>query len=167
MLCREPKGLQEPMLISIPAPRASDLVFPFAVVEGKAYSTSKQIFEAENQAAVSAACGLKIQLSLDELAQSAATTSSGLEPTPSKDRCPLFFSVCTQGPNHELWVHWTQVEDGLRKFNQALLEICHAVLLKTVADFIVAVDNVLCWGTGPFLDSVVDRLRKVARKAGA
>ena len=160
MVSRESDGLQEPMLISIPAPRASDLVFPFAVVEGKAYSTGKQVFEAENQAAVSGACGLKIQLCLDELAKSTTTNIS-------KDRPPLFFSICTQGPYYELWVHWTKVEDGVRKFNQALLEICHGVLLKTVDDFIVAVDNVLRWGTGPFLDSVVDRLGKVARKAGA
>jgi hypothetical protein len=39
------------MLILIPAPRALDLLFPFAIVEGKSYSTGKQIFEAENQAA--------------------------------------------------------------------------------------------------------------------
>lgn len=63
----EPDGPEEPMLISVPASRASDLAFPFAVIEGKAYSTGKQVFEAENRAAVSGACALKIQLRLDEL----------------------------------------------------------------------------------------------------
>lgn len=162
MVYREPDGLQEPMLISVPAPRASDLAFPFAVVEGKAYSTGRQVFEAENQAAVSGACGLKIQLCLDELAK-AAPTSSNVESL--NDQPPLFFSVCTQGPYYELWGHWTQVEDGVRKFNQTLLEVCNGVLPKTVDNLVIALDNVLRWGTGPFLDSVVERLGKVARKA--
>lgn len=164
MMRRKPGGPEEPMLISVPAQRASDLVFPFAVVEGKAYSTGKQVFEAENQAAVSGACGLKIQLCLDELAKDATTSSDILS---SKNQPPLFFSICTQGPFHELWVHYTNVEHGVRKFNMALLKICHGVLLNGVVDFIIAVDNMLRWGTGQFVESVVERLGKVARRAGA
>lgn len=161
MVRREPGGFEEPMLISVPAPRASDLVFPFAVVEGKAYSTGKQVFEAENQAAVSGACALKIQLCLDELAKN-ALASSDAPPMPTKDEPPLFFSICTQGPIHELWVHYTNVEHGIRHFNMTLLEICHGTLLKGVLDFIIAVDNVCRWGTGKFVESVVERLGKVA-----
>jgi hypothetical protein len=163
---RERGGPAEPLLIAVPTQRASDLVFPFAVVEGKAYSTGKQVFEAENQAAVSGASGLKIQLCLNELVKS-ATTGSDVPPTPSNTLPPLFFSVCTEGPYHELYAHYTLIEDGVRTFNQTLLEICNGVLLKSVVDFIVAVDNVLRWGTGQFLESVVERLGKVARKAGA
>ena len=173
MVLREPGGPKEPALISVPAPRASDLVFPFAVVEGKAYSTGKQVFEAENQAAVSGACGLKIQLCLDELVKRATPTSSNDEfPTssdnqsaPSENQPALFFSICTEGPIHELWVHWTNVEDGVRKFNMKLLKLCHGVLLEGVEDFVIAVDNMLRWGTGQFVKSVVERLGKVARKA--
>ncbi|KAI9684815.1 MAG: hypothetical protein M1829_000190 [Trizodia sp. TS-e1964] len=40
-------GSSEPMLISIPVPRARDLTFPFAVVEGKAHSTGKHILAKE------------------------------------------------------------------------------------------------------------------------
>ncbi|KAL5431507.1 hypothetical protein PMIN06_012298 [Paraphaeosphaeria minitans] len=36
MVQHEPGGPLEPMLIPVPAPRALDLAFPFAVVEGKA-----------------------------------------------------------------------------------------------------------------------------------
>ena len=60
IVAREPRNLLEPALISVPAPRALDLVFPFAVVGDKAYSTGRRVFEAENQTAVSGACGLKI-----------------------------------------------------------------------------------------------------------
>ncbi|KAF2808311.1 uncharacterized protein BDZ99DRAFT_464186 [Mytilinidion resinicola] len=167
MVHRESGGPQEPVLISVPAPRASDLAFPFAVVEGKAYSTGKQVFEAENQAAVAGACGLKMQLCLDELVERAAPTpTSDVLPAP-KNQPALFFSICTQGPIHELWVHWTNVEGGMRKFHMKLLKICHGVLLEGVEDFIVAVDNMLRWGTGQFLESVVERLGRVARNTRA
>ena len=159
-------GPEEPLLIAVPTQRASDLVFPFAVIEGKAYSTGKQVFEAENQAAVSGASGLKIQLCLNELVKR-ATTSSDVPLMHSNTTPPLFFSVCTEGPYHELYAHYTYIEDGVRKFNQTLLEICNGMLLKSVVDFIVVVDNILRWGTGQFLESVAERLEKLARKAGA
>jgi hypothetical protein len=157
-------GSPEPMLISIPAPRARDLAFPFAVVEGKACSTGKQIFEAENQAAVSAACRLKIQLDLDDLVEYARASSSAcsasLEIKPS-----LFFSICTQGPIHELWVHWTIVEDEVRMFQSKLVDSCNALLHQQGEDFLIKLNNVGLWGTGPFMESVVERLGIVAKLA--
>ncbi len=126
MVEQKPDGPLEPMLIPIPALRALDLAFPFAVVEGKACSTGKQIFEAENQAVVSGACALKIQLDLNDLVEHASSSSS--LPASSYNKPPLFFSVCTQGPIHELWAHWTIVERGVRKFNSKLLDSCNALL---------------------------------------
>jgi hypothetical protein len=164
MVSSERGGPAEPLLIAVPTQCASDLVFPFAVVEGKAYSTGKQIFEAQNQAAVSGACGLKIQLSLNELVK---RSTPDVAPSPSKDQPPLFFSICTEGPYHELWAHYTHIEDDVRKFNMKLLKICNGALLEGVEDFIATVDNVLRWGTQRFLESVVERLGKVAKKAGA
>jgi len=169
MIPSERGGPEEPLLIVVPTQRPSGLAFPFAVVEGKAYSTGKQIFEAENQAAVSAASGLKIQLCLNEVVKRATTTTttttgSDVPLTLSNTATPLFFSICTEGPYHELYAHYTHIEDGVCKFNQTLLEICHGMLLKSVVDFIVAVDNVLRWGTGQFLESVVERLGMVARR---
>ena len=158
----EQGGPGEPLLIIAPTKCVSGLVFPFAVVECKAYSSGKTIFEAQNQAAVSGASGLKIQLSLDKLIE---RSCSQIPPTPLKNTPPLFFSICTEGPYHELWAHYTCIEDGVRMFKMKLLKICNGVLLEGVEDFIVAVDNVLRWGTGPFLESVVDRLADVARKA--
>ncbi len=160
MVQHEPDGPLQPMLILVPALRALDLAFPFAVVEGKAYSTGKQIFEAENQAAVSAACALKIQLDLDNLVRSGTTSPDAPPAEP-----PLFFSVTTQGPIHELWYHWTIDENGVRRFESKLLDSCNALLLERGEDFIVRLNNVVNWGTGPFVESVVERLRKVAAKA--
>lgn len=156
----EPGGPLEPMLILVPAPRALDLTFPFAVVEGKAYSTGKQIFEAENQAGVSGACALKIQLDLDSLVNSGTTTPSNTQP-------PLFFTITTQGPIHELWYHWTVVEDDVRKFESRLLDSYNALVLERGEELVVRLNNVGVWGTGPFVKSVVERLGKVAVKAAA
>ncbi|MCJ1430460.1 hypothetical protein MMC29_008378 [Sticta canariensis] len=97
------------------------LIFPFAVVEGKGYSTGKQLSEAQNQVAVSRACRSKIQLALSELVKR-AKTSFYIRPT------PLFFSVCTEGRYHELWADYTQIEND-RKFNMALLKILILILI--------------------------------------
>ncbi|PVH98617.1 hypothetical protein DM02DRAFT_40083 [Periconia macrospinosa] len=164
MVQHEPDRPREPMLISVPAPRALDLAFPFAVVEGKAYSTGKQIFEAENQASVSGACGLKIQLDLDNLVNRGAT-GSDTSPTTSNTEPPLFFTICTQGPIHELWAHWTVVEDGVRMFESKLLDSCNALLLEQGEGFMVRLNNISLWGLGPFMKSVVERLGIVAKKA--
>ncbi|OQV09475.1 hypothetical protein CLAIMM_13593 isoform 1 [Cladophialophora immunda] len=166
MVQHEPEGPLEPMLLLVPAVRALDLAFPFAVVEGKAYSTGKQIFEAENQAAVSGAYALKIQLDLDSLVNSGAIRSGAL-PTSSNTHPPLFFSITTQGPIHELWLwyHWTVYDDGVRKFESKLLDSCNALVLERGEDFVVKLNNVGNWGTGPFVKSLVERLGKVAVKA--
>ncbi|KAM3081239.1 hypothetical protein ACMFMG_005193 [Clarireedia jacksonii] len=157
-------GLDEPMLIPIPAPRALDLAFPFAVVEGKAYSTGKQIFEAENQAAVSGACALKIQLDLNDLVKPERIRSGAS--SPFIDIKPaLFFSVCTEGPIHELWVHWTIMENGVRMFQSKLEYSCNALLLEQGKDLPLKLNDVGLWGTGSFMESVAERLGIVAKLA--
>lgn len=162
MVQHRPDGPLRPMLVPVPAPRALDLAFPFAVVEGKAYSTGKKIFEAENQASISGACGLKIQLDLNNLLDRGvnATTDATSNTEP-----PLFFTICTQGPIHELWAHWTVVEDDVRSFGSKLLDSCNALLLGQGEAFLVRPGNLGLWGVGPFMDSVVERLQIVAAKA--
>ena len=157
-------GPPEPVLIIVPTQCKSNLTFPTLVFEGKGYSTGKQVFEAQNQAAVSGASGVKIQIMLDGLVKR-ATRSSDIPLIPSRNQPPLVFSICSEGPQHELWAHYTIIEDGERQFNMALLNTCHGVMLKQVESFFVQVDNVLNWTVGPFLKSVVDGLGKVARKS--
>lgn len=157
----------EPMLISEPASRASDLTFPFAVVEGKACSTGRPIFEAQNQAAVTGACALKIQLDLEDVTRR-AERNARKPPTFSQRPPLLFFSVCTEGPIHELWAHFILEKENVpRTFASNILKICHTGLLDMVEKFIVALDNVCHWGTGPFLDYVVERLELVASSVHA
>ena len=89
------RNRSEPILCSEPTQRALHIRFPFLSVEGKAYATGNPVFHAQNQAAVSGACALKILHDLGDLACSANPGSH------SKDR-PIVFSICTEGPYHEL-----------------------------------------------------------------
>ena len=144
----EADGPLEPMLIVQPAVGATDIVFPFLVVEGKAYSTGKQIFEAENQAAVAMACAHKILISLDRVA--------------GQHQCQphVLFSVTTVGPIHELWAHWTTLQGDQRDFESQLWGSWNVLLEDRAEDFIVKLHNVCAWGTRPFMTSVVESLRR-------
>lgn len=157
MVQHESGGPLEPMLISVPAPRALDLAFPFAVVEGKAYSTDKQIFEAENQAAVSVACAHNILHRLDRMANRGAAAA--------KTQPRVLFSFTTQGPIHELWAHWTIVKAGVRIFESKLWDSWNGLVQERAEEFIIKLNSVCDWGTGPFMKSVVEGLGKVALQA--
>lgn len=134
-------------------------------MEGKAYATGGTLFEAQNQAAVSGACALKILHDLADLADRAdlADVTPGPHTTTHH---PLVFSICTQGPYHELWAHYTMMENDVRMFKMDMLETCHTSKRNDALRFLTAVDNVLGWGSGQFLDDIVMRLAKVAKRAG-
>lgn len=173
--------LQEPLLISVPSQIASDLMFPFGVCEGKGGMTGAQLAAAENQAGGSGACALYNQYRLDELVKrTTAESSRDQQPTdsdglpapsndtppklapPSEAQIPLFFSICTEGPVHMLWVHWIEVELGNRRYNMNPLKCVYGCLEDGLMEFFIMVDNILRWGTGHFLESLVVRLGKVA-----
>ena len=152
------RNRNEPLLCSEPTQRALHIRFPFLPVEGKAYATGSPVYDAQNQAAVSRACAPKILHDLDDLACSASPGSH------SEDQ-PLVFSICTEGPYHELWAHYTTIKDGFRMYNMVILKTCNAVLHRELLGFLVAVDNVLSWGAGEFLAKVTKRLGEVAKVA--
>jgi hypothetical protein len=156
-------GRNEPILCSEPTSQATQIRFPFLIVEGKSYSTGKSIFEAQNQAAVSGACALKILHDLAELEVAKNADGGGDYAKPAN---PLVFSVCTQGPIHELWAHYTTVENSIRKFNMVPVKTCHVTFRSSILEFLTAVDNVMSWGSGDFLDDIAKRLGKVAKHAG-
>ena len=157
-------GILEPLLSSDPTIRCLTINFPFLIVEGKSYATGKPIYEAQNQTAVSGACALKLLHDLDDLADQADRAESSSE-SHTKKVHPLVFSICTEGPFHELWAHHTMVEDGVRNFNMSILKTCHASIPNEVLSFLTVVEKVISWGSGGFLDDIVERLRKVAVNA--
>jgi hypothetical protein len=137
---RDADGLPEPMLLLAPSDGAN-IAFPFAVVEAQAYPTGQQILEAENQAAVSMACALKMVDRLDELANQVTDTVAQPQD---------LFSITTQGPLHELWAHWTAKERGVPVFHSTLWSSWNAPSLERATDFMVKLNNVCSCGTGGF-----------------
>ena len=146
------KFLQERQtLCSDPSQQSIPIRFPMLVVEGKSYSTGKFVFEAQNQAAVSGSCMLNMQHKLAQLAEPFAAATC-------EKREPLAFSVCTEGPHMELWVHYTTSTDGMRNYNMNILQTCHASLLDGVVEFLVVVDRVLSWARSEFVEDVAKQL---------
>lgn len=148
----------EPLLRSEPTQQITDMRFPFLVVEGKTYATVSSFFEAQNQVAVSGACALKILYDLDNVANRARPGSQ------SNDQ-PIIFSICTQGPYHELWAHYVLIKNGIRTYQMSILKTCNAALRDELLGFLKAVDNVIRWGTGALLDQISKQLGDVAKAA--
>ena len=149
---------RQQLLCSDPAQGAWPIRFPPIVVEGKSYATGKPVFEAQNQASVSGSCMTNLQHKLADLVE---TTSPGS----FSNKAPLAFSICTEGPHMELWVHYTTLQDGIRMYNMSILRTCHASILEGVVEFVTAVDNVMSWAATGFLDDIADQLVLV-EKAG-
>ena len=131
------------------------MCFPPMVVEGKSYSTGKTVFEAQNQAAVSGAYMTDMQHNVAKFTESTCHGSH-------QSKEPLAFSICTEGPMVQLWVHYTTLMDNVRMYHMNILKICHASSLPSlrdgVLDFFEAVDGVMRWATSELLDEIADQL---------
>ena len=143
-----------PLLYSEPTSAALQIRFPFLLIEGKSYATGKTIYEAQNQAAVSGACSLKILHDLDDLAHK---SNPGSHP---KGR-PIMFSICTEGPIHQLWAHYTTAGDGDRMYYMAIIKTCDMAVCNDVPGFLEAVDNVMGWGSCKHKEMIAKQLRIV------
>ncbi|EUC39646.1 hypothetical protein COCMIDRAFT_41864 [Bipolaris oryzae ATCC 44560] len=86
-------------ILSDPHKAAVGLRFPFLIAETKGLSLNGGLVAAQNQAAIGAACMLKILNDLENQAALPTESTSPAEPW-------LCFSVTTEGPVHELWVHF-------------------------------------------------------------
>ena len=136
------------------------MCFPRMVVEGKSYSTGRPVFEAQNQAAVSGDYMTDMQHNLAKFTESTCHRSHH-----SKE--PLAFSICTEGPMMQLWVHYTTSVDNVRMYQMNILKICHASRLPSlqegVQEFFEAVDGVISWAASDLLDEVAEQLVLVSK----
>ena len=149
---------EQQLLCSDPVQQALSIRFPHMVVEGKSYSTGKPVFQAQNQAAISGSCMTNLQHMLADLTERAS-------PGSYHSKAPLAFSICTEGPHMELWVHYTTLTEGVRKYNMNILKTCHASLEEGVVEFLVMVDHVMSWAGTDFLNEIAEQLCLVARAA--
>ena len=153
------KSLQrEQKLFSDPTQNFLNVRFPVLVIEGKAYATGKTVFEAQNQAVVSGSSMVNLRQQLIDLFE-------GVFPDLKGEDIPLAFSICTEGPHIEFWVHYTLLEDNVRSHYMNIFKTCYGSLQAGLEDFLVDVERLMSWMKDDFLNEVADQLYKLAKRA--
>jgi len=153
------KSLQrERKLCSDPTQNFLNVRFPILAIEGKAYATGKTVFEAQNQAAVSGGCMVNLQQQLTNLFEGVFSNLRGR-------KTHLAFSICTEGPQIEFWVHYALSEDNVRSHYMNIFRTCYGSLQGGLEDFLIDVERLMRWTKDEFLKEVADQLYKLANHA--
>lgn len=152
---------REDKLCSDPTQNFLNVRFPILVIEGKAYATGKTVFEAENQAAVSGSCMTNLQRQLSGLFK-AVFPSSERTINPEGGKTPLAFSICTQGPIIEFWVHYFVLEEDMCMHHMNLLKLCYGSLADGLEDFFILLERLISWYKTDFLEEIADELFDLA-----
>lgn len=137
-------------ILSDPHAAFMGMRFPFLVVETKGLSVHGNLVSAQNQAAISGASMLRILKDLSETTDSHPTSP------------PLCFSIVTEGPAHELWVHFEHDE----AFHMEALKSWRTTRLSDVEEFVRALVSIMEWGRGRFRDGILARLDSQPTVAG-
>jgi len=90
----------------------------------------------------------------DAEADPATTPFAGILPALPRLRSPLVFSITSEGPVHELWVHFLDLGSG--EYHMAFLD-CHRTTTQHGAlALTTCLANILKWGGGLFKEDNVD-----------
>lgn len=149
---------RERKLCSDPTQNFLNVRFPILVIEGKAYATGKTVFEAQNQAAVSGGCMVNLRQQLTDLFE-------GVFPNLRGRKTHLAFSICTEGPQIEFWVHYALSEDNVRSHYMNIFRTCYGSLQGGLEDFLMDLERLMRWTKDEFLKEVADQLCKLANHA--
>jgi hypothetical protein len=154
-------------------PHAADMGirFPFLIVEAKGLGLNGSLVSAQIQAAVGGASMLRI---LKDLSYQAACNAS-MDPTCEsqtldsrlisssaitaglQSNLAFCFSIVTEGPVHELWVHFE---------HEGAFHMEHVRSWRTTREYeaqglVHSLARIMEWGKGSFKDSIVQHLAKV------
>ncbi|KAF2734296.1 hypothetical protein EJ04DRAFT_467030 [Polyplosphaeria fusca] len=137
-------------VLSEPHQSRIGLHFPFLILEAKGLATGSNMVGAQNQAAVGGACALGILRDLQLTAQGCITCATDDQPRLRQ----MMFSVVTEGPIHEMWVHYGIEEE----FHMTVLRIWRTTFSKDAREFVQALGKILEWGSCEFKGSVLKAL---------
>lgn len=140
-------------VFSEPHQSAIGLHFPFLILEAKGLAIGSNMVGAQNQAAVDGACALNI---LRDLKLAAITSVHHASNDQSEPR-QVFFSVVTEGPIHELWVHY-QIDEA---YHMTLLRIWRTTIAKEATEFVQALGKLFEWGVSKFRDAILKELTTI------
>ena len=147
-------------LISDPHIDPSNLRFPYLIVEGKSGATCGNLYQAQNQAAVGGSTALQILKNLVELRDAQALddeNQEGFEESRKSTEAMtsitsnMVFSVTTEGPIHELWLHFRRPKKD--DFYMVCLGVWRTIRDGS-PDFLRRLLAVLKWGNGEFRDNI-------------
>ncbi|EMD86583.1 hypothetical protein COCHEDRAFT_1160287 [Bipolaris maydis C5] len=136
-------------ILSEPHAAEMGIRFPFMIAETKGWSEKGTLMSAQNQAAVGGACMLKILKDLTDYAargiglhpkqESPPTTPEELFPT-----LAICFSVVSEGPIHELWVHFEREDE----FHMHNLNAWRTTKRSHAEEFVNCLGRIIEWGKG-------------------
>lgn len=153
-------------VLSEPHQAQIGLRFPFLVIESKGGAAGGNLIGAQNQAAVDGACALNILADLQcvvtrimsqpdcvQYKQGNTTTEQREE-----DEAPVvLFSVTTEGPLHEIWLHY--------RVDESYHMTCHRAWRTTRRDdakeFVQELAKIVGWGKRGFRECVLNLLGQV------
>ncbi|KAJ9318472.1 hypothetical protein DTO271D3_1134 [Paecilomyces variotii] len=153
-------------LISDPYVTPSDLRFPFLIIEVKASATGGNLYQAQNQAAVGGSTALQILNNLSDLRNTHGfddNTQENIEGSTGAGRTMpdvilnLAFSITTEGPIHELWLHFQRPEE--EDFDMVCLGVWRTTLKDGSLNLLRHLLAILRWGNGEFKDQIVAALQ--------
>lgn len=140
-------------VLSEPHQSGIGLHFPFLILEAKGLASGSNMIGAQNQAAVDCACALNILRDLKLAATNHAPRTSADQPSTRQ----ILFSVVTEGPIHELWVHY-QMDEA---YHMTLLRIWRTTIAKEAREFVQALGGILVWGVCGFRADVLQKLTAI------
>ncbi|PKY01711.1 hypothetical protein P168DRAFT_54762 [Aspergillus campestris IBT 28561] len=148
-------------LISDPHVTPLNLRFPFLIIELKSGATGGNLYQAQNQAAVGASTALQILKNLAELRDTQDLDDEnreGVEESRESTQAMtsitsnMVFSITTEGPIHELWLHFRR--PNKYDFYMVCLGIWRTTLKHGSLDFLRHLSAILKWGNGEFRNSI-------------
>jgi hypothetical protein len=130
-------------ILSDPHTAAMGLRFPFLIAETKGLSLNGGLVAAQNQAAIGGACMLQILVDLDQVAM------------PTSFAPPwLCFSITSEGPVHELWVHF-RLGVATHMQNIRTWRTTHE---RDVGELIYCIARIMKWAKDDFMKEVLEKL---------
>jgi hypothetical protein len=145
--------------------------FPFLVVEAKGLSLNGSLISAQNQAAISDASMLTLLKDLSQQAAQSMSSNSDLDfqtldpelgspsttPLAAQLSPMLCSSIVTEGPVHELWVHFEH--EG--RFHMEFLQSWRTTRERDARELVYFLAQIMEWGRGRFKDCIIEKLDKV------
>ena len=139
-------------LISDPHATPLSLRFPFLVVEAKSGATGGNLYQAQNQAAVSGSSALRIFQSLSDLHAQRLDTEA-------QASLNLVVSITTEGPIQEFWLHFQRHKE--EDFYMVCIGSSRTTLKDSSLEFVRRLSAVLRWGNSILRERILDMLEEI------